>query len=402
MKNSRLYLLLFLAVFAGCPRSYGQDNPSGGPVTVIPNGKGDRAYQRQWFVTGEDVPAMASLDEIFQTFMKTNSVRAGQMTVLKDGVVKYSRAFTWAEPSYRIIQPSDPFRLASCSKIFLEEAVQSLYDAGKLSPDTKVYPFLGFSGPLDPQSDTITVQQLLDHLGGYDRKEEKFDPVFNMRKIANVLGLHHAISKEDIATYMYKYTQLDHPPGAQFAYSNYGYLLAGMVVEQVSGLKFMDYVNQNVLQPTGLAPLHITATAQISQVVDEPSYEDTSDGLSADPSSDTVFPMPYGGNGMLFEVADSAAGIACSATELAQVIHLYKVWGNGTRDQLEIKRGHYKNRSGSMQGTSCWAESRWDGIDWVCVFNTRDFLYKDELTQPSTGRVTLPVQVDRILNAMGL
>jgi hypothetical protein len=79
-----------------------------------------------------------------------------------------SRGYTWAEAGYRITQPSDRFLLASRSKMFLEAAVQSLYDAKKLTPDTKVYPLLGFSHPADPRSDTITIQQHLDHMGGYD------------------------------------------------------------------------------------------------------------------------------------------------------------------------------------------------------------------------------------------
>ena len=51
--------------------------------------------------------------------------------------------------------------------MFLEAAVQSLYDKKKLTPGTTVYPLLGFSHPADPRSDTITIQQLLDHTGGY-------------------------------------------------------------------------------------------------------------------------------------------------------------------------------------------------------------------------------------------
>ena len=50
--------------------------------------------------------------------------------------------------------------------MFLEAAVQSLYDAKKLTPDRKVYPLLGFTKPKDARSDKITVQHLLDHMGG--------------------------------------------------------------------------------------------------------------------------------------------------------------------------------------------------------------------------------------------
>ena len=64
-----------------------------------------------------------------QSFMQANAVRAAQLAIAKNGVTKLERAYTWAEDGYRITQPSDRFLLASCSKMFLEAAVQSLYDA---------------------------------------------------------------------------------------------------------------------------------------------------------------------------------------------------------------------------------------------------------------------------------
>lgn len=121
-----------------------------------------------------------------QTFMLANAVRAAQLTISKNGIIKLARAYTWAEPGYHITQTSDRFLLASCSKMFLEAAVQYLYDNKKLMPMTKVYPLLGFSNPVDPRSDTITIQQLLDHTGGYDRTQtgSGFDPTYSMRQIA--------------------------------------------------------------------------------------------------------------------------------------------------------------------------------------------------------------------------
>ena len=152
--------------------------------------------------------------------MQANAVRAAQLTIGKNGVTKLARAYTWAEDGYRITQPSDRFLLASCSKMFLAAAVQSLYDAhpAKLTPTTKVYPLLGFSHPADPRSDDITIQQLLDHMGGYDDTAtgSGFDPTYQMRKIALDQGLGHTVSKLDVCRYMYA-RMLDFTPGARSA-----------------------------------------------------------------------------------------------------------------------------------------------------------------------------------------
>src|SRR5262249_3108571 len=180
---------------------------------------------REWTVTGTAVPALAGFDHAMQTFMQANGVRAAQLAIAKNGVTKFSRAYTWAEAGYRITQPSDRFLLASCSKMFLEAAVQALYDANKLKPNTTVYPLLGSSHPDDPRSDTITIQQLLDHMGGYDDDPNSltsshFDPTYSMRKIALDLNLGHPVTKLDVARYMYG-RMLDLDPGTVYHYSNF-------------------------------------------------------------------------------------------------------------------------------------------------------------------------------------
>src|SRR5262245_55445058 len=60
--------------------------------------KRDIPLAREWTVTGVSVPALAGFDHAMQTFMQANAVRAAQLTVAKNGVVKLARAYTWAEP----------------------------------------------------------------------------------------------------------------------------------------------------------------------------------------------------------------------------------------------------------------------------------------------------------------
>ncbi len=215
----------------------------------------DIPLAREWSIDGSNsVPALSALDNAMQTFMQTNGVRAAQLAVGKNGTTKFNRAYTWAEAGYRATKASDRFLLASCSKMFLEGAIQALYDAvpNHLKPTTKVYPLLGFSNPADPQSDKITVQQLLDHTAGYDDTNtgSGFDPTYRMREIAISLGLNHAVTKLDIARYMYA-RPLDFAPGAKSKYSNYCYLLAGAVVEKVTGMTYFAYVKQALLDPRG-------------------------------------------------------------------------------------------------------------------------------------------------------
>jgi CubicO group peptidase (beta-lactamase class C family) len=334
--------------------------------------KRDIPLSREWTVTGTAVPELAGFDHIMQSFMQANGVRAAQLAIAKNGFGKFSRAYTWAEAGYRVTQPTDRFLLASCSKMFLEGAVQSLYDAKKLEPGTKVYPLLGFSGPLDPRSDSITVQELLDHRGGYNDDTPPnggsgFDPTYHMREIALALGLSQPVKKLDVARYMYTKYKLDFDPDTQYHYSNYGYLLAGAVVEQVTKMAYFDYVKSALLAPAGITEVRVISTRVAGRTNDEAIAED--EGLGLDPldlGSLALIPAVYGGDGEINEVGDPNDGTGASANALTQFIRLHAVWGNGARAPGAA-------RSGSTPGASTWAQSRPDGVDWAYVINTRDW-----------------------------
>ena len=330
--------------------------------------KQDIPLHREWTVTGTAVSALAGFDHTMQTFMQANGVRAAQLAIAKNGITKFSRAYTWAEAGYRITQPSDRFLLASCSKMFLEAAVQALYDAKKLKPDTKVYPLLGFSQPADPRSDTITIQQLLDHMGGYDDTAtgSGFDPTYSMRKIALDLNLGHPVTKLDVARYMYG-KMLDFAPGTNTKYSNFGYLLASAVVEKVTGMQYFGYVKTTLLQPASISEVLVFPTLASQRSNNEAITEDEGLGLSPlDLASQLSVPAVYGGDGEINEVGVACAGTGASAHALTQFIHLHAVWGNGPR-----AAGYA--RAGSTPGASSLAVSRGDAIDWAYIINTRDW-----------------------------
>jgi CubicO group peptidase (beta-lactamase class C family) len=332
--------------------------------------KQDIPMPRHWNVTGSAVPSLAGFDHAMQSFMQANAVRAAQLTIAKNGATKLARAYTWAEDGYRITQLSDRFLLASCSKMFLEAAVQSLYDANpaKLKPNTAVYPLLGFAHPADPRSDTITIQQLLDHMGGYDDSGtgSGFDPTYAMRKIALDEGLGHKVGKLDVCRYMYN-RMLDFVPGARSAYSNFGYLLASAVVEKVTGMDYFAYVKNAVLEPAGITEVEIRPTAANQVPSTEAMIEDEGLGNSSlDPLSPLLVPAIFGGSGELNEVGAACAGTSASASALVKFIHTHAVWGNGGRAANFA-------RAGSTPGSSTFAASRGDGVDWAYVINTRNW-----------------------------
>jgi CubicO group peptidase (beta-lactamase class C family) len=150
-------------------------------------------------------------------------------------------------------------------------------------------------------------------------------------------------------------------------YSNFGYLLAGAVVEKVAGVKYFDYVKTTLLQPANISEVLVFPTLASHRTNNMVIIEDEGSGKSPfDLNSQLWLPNVYGGDGEINEVGDPNAGTGASAHALTQFIHLHAVWGNGPRAAGAA-------RSGSTPGSSSWAQSRSDGIDWAYVINTRNW-----------------------------
>ncbi len=346
---------------------------------------------RKLTTVGRAVPAYDAIEKEIVAFMQINGVRAGQLTIAKNGVTKYERAFTWAETGYPITQTSSLFRLASCSKAFVEAAIQTLFDQKKLTPATLVFKRLGFSNPADPRSSEITVQELLDHTGGYDDTVVP-DPVFSMREIALDLGLSAPITVSQFVRWVYG-QPLQFDPGSKYAYSNTGYAILSYLVTAVTGMPFIEFIQKEVMAPLGVTSgVELSRTEQSLRLAGEVLYDDDEVGLSAlSVKSPVLQPDAYGGDGMLCEVAQGASSIATTATHVTALIHTWLVWGNGKRP---APGNWYWQRDGSMPGTTSTAGSRGnDGVDFCFIFNTRNWLSQ------SASQDTLADTINNLLDS---
>lgn len=330
----------------------------------------DIALTREWSATGVRPVTLAPAEQIVETFMRSRSVRSAQLTILRNGRVALERAYTWSEPGTRRTRVDDRMLLASCSKIFVTAAVERLYNTwtGRLlrpalTPTRRVYPLLGFSGPMDARSDQITIQNLVDHRAGYTNNPT--DPTYDMRTIARDLGLSRAPTATEVARRIYTSRNLTNNPGAFYSYSNISYLVASLVVEKVARTSFLNYVRRNLLSPLGITAVAECPTAgpggrPSNQVMPE------DDGLGLTtlrPNDNTQVPNVFGGDQMAKEAAHGSCGLASSATALAQFINVHAVWGMGGRMA--------GRRDGATDGARSTAFSRTDGVDWVLIVNTR-------------------------------
>jgi CubicO group peptidase (beta-lactamase class C family) len=180
------------------------------------------------------------------------------------------------------------------------------------------------------------------------------------------LGLTHPVTKLDLARYMYG-RMLDFAPGSDQKESDYAYLLAGVVVEHITGETYLDYLNERLLTPVGFSEVRVMSTSPSERTSDDAIGEDQGFGLSPiDLRSQSPVPCVYGGNGQINEVGDANYGIGAAAETVAGFIHRHAVHGNGPRVPG-------CSRWGDGPGSSCLACSRTDGVDWVFTINTRDW-----------------------------
>ncbi|MGH2363393.1 MAG: serine hydrolase domain-containing protein [Chloroflexota bacterium] len=147
------------------------------------------------------------------------------------------------------------FRNGSMNKMFTAVAVAQLAECGRLRLDEPLATYLP-DYPNPALAGRVMLRHLLSHTGGTG---DIFGPLF--RK--------HRVELRRLPDYVAVYGARDlaFEPGARFEYSNYGFILLGLVVEAVSGESYFDYVDKHVFGPagmadTGLVPEDISVTSR--------------------------------------------------------------------------------------------------------------------------------------------
>jgi D-alanyl-D-alanine carboxypeptidase len=166
---------------------------------------------------------------------------SGAVLVAKDGRVLFSRAHGLADRSRRIPNTlRTRFRIGSMNKMFTAVAILQLVEAGKVKLTAPLGTYLpGY--PNREVATKVTIHQLLTHTGGTGN-------------ISFPEFLAHRTELRTHADFVTRYGKrgLAFEPGSRWAYSSYGFLLLGVVIEQVTGHSYYDYVQQHIYTPAGM------------------------------------------------------------------------------------------------------------------------------------------------------
>lgn len=349
--------------------------------------------------SGPTSPAVAALDSLMMRFLREQGAPGAALAVARDGQLLYARGFGYADPEAgEAMQPEALFRIASVSKPLTAVAVMQLVEAGRLALDGKVFELLGLAerdtdpAALDARWREVTVQNLLQHRGGWDRGAS-FDPMFRAVPFARRRKVDPPAGPWQIIDCMLE-TPLDFDPGSRYAYSNFGYCLLGRVIEAVTGQDYETAVREAVLLPCGAASTRVGATLADGRLPGEVCYVDSQGGTATsvfDPDGPRV-PRPYGG--WHLEAMDAHGGWVASTVDLVRFADAMPelltpeslrtmfarpadhgggpVWyACGWSVRRAGRNGRNTWHNGLLSGTSTLLVRRHDGFSWAVLFNSQ-------------------------------
>jgi CubicO group peptidase (beta-lactamase class C family) len=198
-------------------------------------------------------PAMkARIDSIAAGLMEQNGIPSASVAVVQGGKVVYTHAYGRAH-----IDPDKPatpemrYSIGSISKQFTAAAILILQEQGKLKLDDPVSKHV----PGLTRGDDVTIRQILSHTSGYQDYWPEDYLMKPMEQATNAQAILDGWAKKP----------LDFEPGTQWQYSNTNYVIAGLIVEKVSGQKLMDFLGEHIFHPLNMRSAWNSDEAKLTQ-----------------------------------------------------------------------------------------------------------------------------------------
>jgi CubicO group peptidase (beta-lactamase class C family) len=173
--------------------------------------------------------AIEQLEKNLPVLMQAADIPGISIALLRDGKPVWTRGFGVKNSATKeVVTEETVFEAASLSKPVFAYAVLKLVDAGKLDLDAPLGKYLPGSydvAPDDARINQITARRVLSHTTGF--------PNWRQPRNAKTLPVYFT-------------------PGERFSYSGEGFVYLSKVVEQITGLKFDEYVREAVLAPLAM------------------------------------------------------------------------------------------------------------------------------------------------------
>lgn len=165
---------------------------------------------------------------------------SGTVLIAEHGDIKLHQAYGYANLEHQIPNTIDTkFRIWSLTKAFTGMAILILKEQKRLRLEDPILKYL----PQENALEGITILHLLGHTSG-------------LANYSSLSEYNQKLNKLRLTPLDMVQMIVSHPPafmpGTSFAYNNSGYFLLGMIIEQITGMTFEDYISSFILQPLGM------------------------------------------------------------------------------------------------------------------------------------------------------
>jgi CubicO group peptidase (beta-lactamase class C family) len=186
------------------------------------------------------------VDRVFDGF-RSNDGPGCAVGVSRNGQPVLARGYGMANlETMTPIAPGSIFHVASVSKQFTAAAIMLLVRDGKLSIDDDIRKYLP---EIPSYGTTVTIRHLLTHTSGLRDQWE-------LLALARGRFEEDRITEADVMDIIPRQTALNFTPGAEYAYSNTGFTLLGVIVKRVSGKSLKDFADERIFKPLGMTHTH--------------------------------------------------------------------------------------------------------------------------------------------------
>lgn len=314
----------------------------------------------------------AAMANLADAFMRKYAVPAFSIAVGYGGAIIYQEALGWADQgNNEAVSPENLFRIASVTKTITSVTIFSLIEQGHISLTDKVFGPNAITGtdyghpPYNPGVDQITIEHLLTHTsGGWSNSSN--DPMFKNPQ------MNHA----QLIAWTLRTQPLDHPPGQNYAYSNFGYCVLGRVIEKITKRPYADYVRTAVLKPCGITDMTIAGNTLAQRQPREVRYY----GQGGNPYDMNVTRMDSHGGWIarptdLVQFFMHVDGFAAPPNILKpltiQTMTTASAANAGYAKGWEVNKANNWWHNGFLPGTSTIAVRTHSGFCWAAFTNTR-------------------------------
>jgi D-alanyl-D-alanine carboxypeptidase len=207
----------------------------------------------------------ATLDEVLQAGIDRGLPGVALRVEQGDEVLFDEAAGLASRERQTPVVPADRFGVGSITKTFTAVLVLQLVDEGVLTLDDTVTQWLDepVVGRI-PNTDRVTIQQLLNHTSGiYDYFDDD-SPFWQDAYLGEGADWARVWTPQEVLAYVDGAKHAPYfAPGEGVHYSNTGYVLLGLILEQATGHRYAERLHARILGPLGLTDTFYAATEPV-------------------------------------------------------------------------------------------------------------------------------------------